>query len=470
MVRDVVAYGTVRHEFLNICSIKIQYIAGRTLSTDCRDVRGVHPANTALVVLTAVALVGTAVTAGATGGAETQRPAVQPQEERLENGTALQPGVAGKFVSGRAEEVNMVYPGNFIFSVKNHEPGASSGFTLYAAGFQHDQRLHWNILYQPDFDWSSCGAGNAAAYGLDRGNDDSGTGTDVSLLSAAKTLQFRDGGINTAYYKENALAGEPITVNVEDQVIASLNDCQQNPSEPGWYRAFARSNGSTQMDTQTDFAVATTDYTYICEGCDSRQDAIEKLGPPPEACPEPEVMPTDSTGLTSKEWTCRSDDGTYYTTGESPGGSGSPSTATPGEETTPTATASGGGGASTPTATPGDGGGSVSTPTATAATTPTATATASSIPASEETATATPTPTPATAAGSGGDGSTAAGGSGSGDAATTSADGGGGQAQSGEVAGGDTPVTPTIGSGPGLGALATLGALAALALLLARRD
>lgn len=72
-----------------------------------------HPAKTALVVLTAVALVGTAITAGATGSAGTQRPAVQPQGDRLENGTALRPGVAGKFVSGRADEVNMVLPGNF---------------------------------------------------------------------------------------------------------------------------------------------------------------------------------------------------------------------------------------------------------------------------------------------------------------------------------------------------------------------
>ena len=433
-----------------------------------------HPAKTALVVLTAVALVGTAITAGATGNVETQRPAVQ-QEERLANGTALQPGVAGKFVSGRADEVNMVSPGNFTFDVKNHEPGASSGFTLYAAGFQHNQRLHWNILYQPDFDWSDCGASNAAAYGVDRGNDNPGTGTDVSLLSAAKTLQFRDGGINTGYYKENALAGEPIGIGVEDQVIASLNDCQQNPSEPGWYRTYARSNGSTQMDTRTDFAVATTDYTYICEGCDSRKDAIEKLGPPPEVCPEPNVMPTDSTGLTSKEWNCRSEDGTYYTTGESPSdGSSQPSTATPDGVATPTATP--GGGASTATATPNDGDSSGPAATATATATPTGTMTAPPTLTPEGTATATPSPVPVGTASSGGGGSTAAGDSGDtggGGAATSSTNGGAGgdeQQQPGGSSGGATPITPTVGSGPGLGVVVALGALAASALLLLRRD
>lgn len=415
----------------------------------------------------AVAAVTSVMAVGAAGPAAESRPTVQAQEERFENGTALAKGGGGKFVSGREDDETMQYVGNFTIGVKNHDPGASSGFVLYASGFQESIRLHWNILYQPDFSWSSCTASNAAAYGVDRGNDNAGTGTDVSLLSAAKVLKFRNDGIYTGYYREDKLAGGPIRVNVEDQVIAGLNDCQRNPSEPGWYRAYARSNGSTVMDTRTDFAVAVTDYVYICEGCDSRQDAIEKLGPPPQTCPATGTMPTGTTGITDKEWTCRTEDGTYYKRGEDPSGGGSGASGGSG--------GSGGGGSSTPTATPQSGGSTPtatpdrsgqSTPTATPASrdpaTPTATAT--------QTATATPTATPASSA-----------------SATPTAtpdpqqqtqqqqteqnrqqsNQQQTQQQQRQDAG---PVTPTVGSGPGFGLLAAVGGFLAAVLLVVRRD
>jgi PGF-CTERM protein len=436
-----------------------------------------------LALVLAVAAVTSVMAVGAAGPAAEPRPTVQAQEERLENGTALATGGGGKFVSGRQDDDEMQYVGNFTVGVKNHEPGASSGFVLYAAGFQEDIRLHWNILYQPDFSWSSCTASNAAAYGVDRGNDNGGTETDVSLLSAAKVLKFRSDGIYTGYYKEEKLAGGPIRINVEDQIIAGLNDCQQNPSEPGWYRAYARSNGSTVMDTQTDFAVAVTDYVYICEGCDSRQDAIETLGPPPQTCPAAGVMPSGTTGITDKEWTCRTEDGTYYERGEDPdaGGGGG----------------GGGGGSSTPTATPQSGG---STPTATAApdrsggSTPTATpdssdpATATPTATATRTATATATPEPQRQQTQQSDQRTAQG--------TQQSDQRTAQGTQQRTQRTEQParqqtqqdsqqsdqqrnsprqqepgrVTPTVGSGPGFGLLAAVGGLLAAALLVRRRD
>ena len=264
----------------------------------------VHPRNLSLATILVVIVLGATVTSGATGtaGVATERPTVQAQDERFDNGTALQPGVAGKFVSGRENDEDQVYAGNFTVSVKNHDPGASTGFVLYASGFQESFRLHWNILYQPDFDWSGCTPSNAAAYGIDRGNDEGGTTTDVSLLSAAKVLLFRDDGIYTGYYKSSdSLAGEPIKANKEDQIVAGLNGCQQNPAEPGWYATYARSNGSSVRDARTDYAVAVRDYTYICEGCDSYQDAVETLGPEPTTCPPPNAMPAGTTDITDKE-------------------------------------------------------------------------------------------------------------------------------------------------------------------------
>jgi hypothetical protein len=395
--------------------------------------------NVALAIMVSVVLVAPVVTAGGTGATAEQR--LQAQDERLDNGTALAKGGGGKFVAGRQDDEEMQYVGNFTFGVKNHNPGASSGFVLYASGFQESIRLHWNILYQPDFSWSSCTASNAAAYGVDRGNDNGGTTTDVSLLSAAKVLKFRSDGIYTGYYKEEKLAGGPIKINVEDQVIAGLDGCQKNPSEPGWYRAYARSNGSTMMDTQTDFAVAVTDYVYICEGCDSRQKAIEKLGPPPQTCPAAGVMPSGSTGITDKEWTCRTEDGTYYKRGEDPSSGGS-------DGSTPTATPPPSG--STPTATP--------TPARSDQSTPTATPTPT--PASSDPATPTATPEPRQ---------------------QQQQDQQQNQQQQRnqqqrqqnqqQQQGPDSgPVTPTAGSGPGFGLLAAVGGLLTVALLVIRRD
>jgi hypothetical protein len=428
----------------------------------------VQPTKLALGIIFVVVIVGTAITAGATGGTQQETRAFQASEERLENGTAVVPGGGGKFVSGRQDDEDMVYLGNFTFASKNKNPGATTGFVLYAAGFQESIRLHWNILYQPDFSWASCDPSNAAAYGVDRGNDNAGTKTDVSLLSSAKALLFRDDGIYTGYYKEDALAGQPIKINNEDQIVAGLNDCQKNPSEPGWYRVYARSNGSSMFDTQTDFAVAVQDYTYICQGCDSRQDAIDKLGPPPQVCPAKNAMPTGSTGITDEEWICRTEGGTYYKRGEDPSsGGGSTPTATPSPTPTATPTPSGGngggggnsGGGSTPTATP--------TPTATATPSPTPTATATATPTATATATATPSPTQAS--GGGGGGQTTTQGNNAGGGGQTQA-GNGGSGGAGNGGGGDAPQTPTVGSGPGLGVLATLGALVALTVLAVRRD
>ncbi|WP_254821024.1 hypothetical protein [Haloglomus halophilum] len=417
--------------------------------------------NVALAIMVSVVLVAPVVTAGGTGATAEQR--LQTQDERLDNGTALTRGGGGKFVAGREDDEEMQYVGNFTIGVKNHNPGASSGFALYASGFQEDIRLHWNILYQPDFSWSSCTASNAAAYGVDRGNDNAGTETDVSLLSAAKVLKFRSDGIYTGYYKESKLAGEPIDIGVEDQVIAGLNGCQKNPSEPGWYRAYARSNGSTAMDTQTDFAVAVMDYVYICEGCDSRQQAIEKLGPPPQTCPAAGVMPSGTTGITDKPWRCRSEDGTYYQRGEDPSSGGG------GGGSTPTATPPPGG--STPTATPTPERSGQSTPTPSPASSDPATPTATPTPerSGQSTPTATPTSSPASS-----------------DPATPTATSEpqqqdqqqqrnqqqqqNQQQQRNQQQQDSGPVTPTAGSGPGFGLLAAVGGLLAVALLVIRRD
>jgi len=411
----------------------------------------------AFLMLVAVALVGVAValTAAQSGqkGTTGAQESLQTTQER--NSPWLANGSGGKVVKGREDTDDPAFAANTTITMDNHAPGGESTLAILSTGFTEQNRVHYNILYQPAFDWSSCSAASdPRAFGIDRGNDDPGTQTDKSLLDSYRAATFTDEGVFLEFYKEETVAGSPFNVTVEDQIAAKLAACQVNPDEEGWYRMSVRSNGSTKLDNTTDYAIyGAARWVYICEGCDSRQDAIDQLGPVPTTCPEPDTLPPGSLGGNDKEWTCRSPNGTYYTTDDGGGGG-----ADTGGNTTPTATptpASGDGDTPTPTATPtatraasddGNDGGSDdgSTPTATRA---------ADDGGSDGGNGDGSTPT-ATRAASGDDG-------GSTPTATQASGGGGG--------GGASGGTPTIGSGPGFGALAALVALLGGALLALRR-
>jgi PGF-CTERM protein len=257
-----------------------------------------------------------------------------------------------------------------------------------------------------EIDFSNCGTSNTAAFGLDRGNDDSGTTTDQGLLRHREDSQFNPNGIVVDFYGEDSFAGEPVSINAEDQVVAAQNDCYQMPSEPGWYQIFGSLNGTGYNGNEFEIQL-TSHYFYVCD-CASEQEAREKLGPPP------------------------SED------------SGSQSTPTP-EPSTPTPTAEPQQSTPTPTAEP-----QQSTPTQTAAQDG-----------------STPTPTPAS--GDGGDQTATAQSQQNGgqqqqqqqqqQQATATA--------AGEAA---APLTPTIAEGPGFGPGLALVVLAGAALVALRRE
>jgi len=301
--------------------------------------------------------------------------------------------------------------------------------------------MHTIVLTSDAFQFDSCSASQVRAFGIDRGNDDPGTQTDESLLSAYKSISFEKHQITVKFYKEEQLAGGPVGVKTGDQIVARGDNCIQNPSKPGWYQISGKINGSTNGDTTTDFSQSTTShYIYVCD-CESRQEAEEKLGPPPgsDGGGEPTATPTESGGGESTA-----------TPTESGGGE---STATPtesgGGESTATPT-DGGGGESTATPTEGGGGESTATPTDSnrqgqGTTTGTSTSTGNTTGTANATSTGNTTgTTSATSTGNGG-GFT----------------GGGSQ--------NDTPSPTNSGGQPGFGLVAALGALA-LAGLLARRQ
>jgi PGF-CTERM protein len=315
---------------------------------------------------------------------------------------------------------------NYTFVLSDNTPGAEVSARHFAVGLTENATLHRIKLYSEDIGYSNCEPDNTAAFGIDRGDDNSGTETDVSLLTSFKSYSSEQNFIDIKYYKEETLAGEPIGGSVYDQIVASQNGCYDNPSEPGWYRINGTITGSTNGDTTTDYKIRDlSNYFYICD-CDSRAEAEETLGPAPN------------------------DEGSDGTGGDG-GTDGDASTST----ATDTATA-------TATATPEPSRGSTSTATATAsptdAETPTATVTATATATATVTASATGTPDEVTPTAT----ATPDAGPGARDTATAA------QARATGQQPDNGARTPTIGDGPGFGLLSALVGVVALALLVRR--
>jgi hypothetical protein len=378
--------------------------------------RDMRPERTATLLVAAALVLASAVGAGLVAAEDF----ASATDGNIANGEELE---------APEDNDDQVYQINYTFDLQNHQPGNEDGaVNHYAVGLTENGTLHRIKLVSDDFGFSNCEPDNSAAFGIDRDNDDPGTNTDKSLLTAFKSYNSTQNAIDIKFYKEDTLAGNPVQGEVKDQIVAAQNNCYDNPSEPGWYRINGTITGHVDSDddaTDTDYKIRDlSQWVYVCD-CDSRAQAREELGPPPSE------------------------------------GGGDPGTAT--ATATPGTTA-------TATATPESDRNGASTPTAT--TTPTATATPESGgDAGSTTATATATATP-TATGGGGGGSTATttatptgdgDGSGSSSTATPTATVGGSN-------GGDN-LTPTAGSGPGFGVLAALlGGLLMTALTLRRRD
>ncbi|WP_255149933.1 hypothetical protein [Halorarius halobius] len=338
--------------------------------------------------------------------------AVAAQED-----TTVADGHTGSVDEGREDNEQQKYPLNYTFFPVDRQPGNVDGEAKhFAVGLTEDIRLHWIVVTSPDFGFGNCEPSDTNAFGIDRGNDNEGTQTDESLLTSYKSYNSKPNAIQIAYYKEDALAGGPVRINVEDQIVAAQTACYDNPEQSGWYRVDGMINGSTKMDTQTDYTIqAATQWIYVCD-CSSREEARQTLGPPPGA-----------------------DSG-------SSGGSSTPdSTATPSATATPTPT-----------------------PDAGSSTTP-----ASSDTPTPQRSTATPADEPA-AGGGGGDGGSDSGGSDDGSTGGAARTATQQRADADRPArrtttDGSVPVTPTVAEGPGFGTLLALVALVGAGLVVLGR-
>lgn len=189
----------------------------------------------------------------------------------------------GEETRSASNEDEPQWPGNYTLDLDDHSPGLENGnANHYSYGFSENHTIHYIEIRSPDFNFGDCSSANARAFGIDRGNNDSGTHTDESLLDAYQDSWYEDDRITLEFYKEpGELTGKPRNVTVYDEIVARQEGCIDNPPDPGWYRVFGKINGSTTNDTETDFAnVAYTNWIYICD-CDNRQQAENQLGPAP---------------------------------------------------------------------------------------------------------------------------------------------------------------------------------------------
>ena len=239
------------------------------------------------------------------------------------------------------------YPGD-----QNEENGSIEYFASGADAFaQQDAEegvfIDWIVVHaeyegEDWIDYSACSTDNTKAFGIDRGNNNSGTNYDEGLVQKQKRVWFRDDGIVINFYNWEDLGGDPPYMAPEDAIVAAQGagsaggPCLTLTNEPGWYRIAAFMNGTVADNGRNEepsgdakrvsLELNSNNYLYVCE-CDSREEAEEELGPPPgSGSPTPTATPSTPTETGTATATPTSTDADPGST-ETPG-SGTP-TATP---------------------------------------------------------------------------------------------------------------------------------------------
>lgn len=197
----------------------------------------------------------------------------------------------------------------------DHYPGTAEGRAngthLWTAPGRYDRHQmedgfenvsHFYVRSQ-EVDFSECTTDNTARFGVDRDSDDPGTETDLNLDDYVKEIQFTEHGIVVDFYEGTEL-GSPFEAdrggreagrsdgdgNLElyhdDQIVleqgqpARDGPCYVMPRDRGWYQLRSGINGTSFDGRFVEIADVRSHYFYVCV-CDSRQSAVDTLGPPP---------------------------------------------------------------------------------------------------------------------------------------------------------------------------------------------
>lgn len=236
-------------------------------------------------------------------------------------------------------------PANFtVYPQENadrHPDTTEATYVMSSAGadaFETDTGLeivdyYWLQSQQADF--SSCAPDDARVFGIDRGNNNTGTQVDESLLQHMKTYNVGQNRITLDLYGPDDFGGDTINLYTPDATVAVLGDCVKNTGEPGWYQFTGFVNGTTYEGNYEEVKL-TSHYFWIGD-FENEEEARAELGPPPSTDDGSASTPTPTPTATATETADSGDDST--------------SESTPTATQTPTATA-------TPDSGDGDDGGS----------------------------------------------------------------------------------------------------------------
>ena len=158
-------------------------------------------------------------------------------------------------------------------------------------------------------DYSACSSGNTKAFGIDRGNNNSGTSADESMVGHLSGSNLEADGLTVYFYSWEAATNGPPYLASEDAVVLGIgqgsNDgpCLTMTDEPGWYQMQAYLNGTVATkcteegnetcepdEKQFRGVMMASNYVYVCE-CDDRREAVDELGLPPNETTTPTATP-----------------------------------------------------------------------------------------------------------------------------------------------------------------------------------
>ena len=179
-------------------------------------------------------------------------------------------------------------------------------------------RAHW-------IDFRECfGSRNTGVLGIDRGNDDSGTTTDETLIDHRLRTRYGQEAVAVEFYEwdsDGMVGGDPPYLAGDDAVVLTIgngsNDgpCLTMTDRPGWYQVEAFLNGSVATacteegnqdcepeDKQFRGVTMLSTYVYVC-ACEDGEEARETLGSPPNETPtaSPTTRPPDEPTATDTQ-------------------------------------------------------------------------------------------------------------------------------------------------------------------------
>lgn len=191
-------------------------------------------------------------------------------------------GLAGVAAAGHGSPANFtVYPQD------NEDRSTSATESTYVMSSAGADAFESDGLEIVDYYWiqgdqasfADCNPDDAAVVGIDRGNNNTGTQTDVDLLKHMKSNRIGDNRITLELFDEGDFAGDTINLNPPDATIAVLADCIKNTGPPGWYQFTGFVNGTTYSGDYEEIYLE-SHYFWVGD-FESEEQAREELGPPP---------------------------------------------------------------------------------------------------------------------------------------------------------------------------------------------